>query len=124
MNAVQSYRDLVVWQRAMELVERGYRLTAAFPSEERFGLTSQLRRALVSVASNIAEGHNSLSTPVYLRHLSTALGSQAEAETQLELCIRLGFADRDHVRPLIEIAGEVGRMLHALVRSLRQRNAP
>jgi len=81
MTDVRSYRDLVVWQRAMDLVESGYRLTGRFPREELYGLTSQLRRALVSVASNIAEGHNSLSTAVYLRHVSVALGSQGSRNT-------------------------------------------
>ena len=88
-NEVLSYRDLAVWQRGMQLAEDVYRLTALFPPEERFGLTSQLRRATTSIPANIAEGHSRSSTKDFLRHLSIAVGSLAEVTTFIELAERL-----------------------------------
>jgi len=123
MAAVKSHKDLLVWQRGMALAESCYQLTARFPSDERYGLTSQVRRASVSIPSNIAEGHNNGSSAVFLRHLAVALGSQAELETQLELAIRLKVADREAVTPVLAAVEEVGRLLHGLVRSLEARAA-
>ena len=89
---IQSYRDLTVWQLGMQITEDVYALTKSFPAEERFGLTSQLRRAAASVPANIAEGHARSSTKDFLRHLSIAIGSLAEVTTFLELAERLKFA--------------------------------
>jgi four helix bundle protein len=123
VGTIQSHKDLVVWQRGMDLAEMCYRLTTAFPREELYGLTSQIRRASVSIPSNIAEGHNHGSTAVFLRHLAISLGSQAEIETQLDLAVRLGFAPMDKAKPVLEMAEEIGRLLHGLVRSLESREA-
>ena len=123
MTTVKSHRDLVVWQRGMDLAESCYRLAATLPREELYGLTSQIRRACVSIPSNIAEGHNNGSTAVFLRHLAVALGSQAELETQLELAVRLGLTTKEEAGPVLESVEEVGRLLHGLVRSLGARAA-
>jgi four helix bundle protein len=113
----RSHRDLPVWQQAMSLVECVYRLTETFSSEERFGLTTQLRRAAVSIPSNIAEGAGRSSTGELGHYLGIALGSAAEVETQLELAIRLGFVnDTDDATHLLE---NVRKQLIVYRRSLR-----
>ena len=113
-----DYRDLVAWQKSMTLAEAMYRATAGYPIEERYGLTAQMRRAAVSIPSNIAEGQGRRSTDEeFARFLRIALGSSCELDTQLELSRRLGFVDSgtaDRVRPLIE---EVGRLVSGLLRS-------
>ncbi len=101
----------------MELVEGIYKLSDTFPSSERFGLTSQLRRAAVSIPSNIAEGH-CRSKRSYRYHLGVARGSEAELQTQLELAVRLGFTTRQGVAPARELAARVGMMLNRLIASL------
>jgi len=118
MVNIKSYRDLETWQSAMDPVERCYRMTDRFPKSEQFGLAVQIRRAAVSIPSNIAEGHNRPSTLAFLNHLGIALGSQAELETQLELSARLGFAERIDVEAVMELAGQVGRQLRGLRRAL------
>lgn len=115
---IRSHRDLVVWQEAMELAELCYNRTSGFPSHERYGLMSQIRRAVVSVASNIAEGHGRRTLPACLNHLSIALGSQAELETQIELSQRLAYLNDSEAREVLDLAGRAGRRLHALMRSL------
>src|SRR5689334_20011421 len=99
-NTINSFRDLKVWQLGMEIVEHAYHLTSAFPKDELYGLTSQLRRAAVSVPANIAEGHARAFTKEYQRHLSIAVGSLAEVETYLELCVRLQYGTRDAIAKL------------------------
>ena len=121
MIAIKSYRDLDVWQEAMKLAELCYERTAGFPSREMYGLVSQIRRAAVSVPSNIAEGHSRRTLQAYLNHLSIALGSQSELETQIELSCRLKFLSEDSAREILQKAEQVGRMLHALMRSLEQK---
>jgi four helix bundle protein len=88
---MQSFRDLLVWQKAIELVIEVYRLTSKFPKHETYGLCSQMQRASVSIPSNIAEGHGLKKTRAYLRHLSISCGSLAELETQLEISDRLHY---------------------------------
>ena len=119
---VRSYRDLRVWQDAMDLAEETYRATETFPHHERYGLVTQLRRAAVSVASNIAEG-NARSTGDYLRHLLVSSGSLTEMETQFMLSNRLGFLPPEHAKPLLEKCDQLGRMLGGLRKSLRARRA-
>jgi len=116
--AVRSYADLVVWQKAMDLVVEVYALTRAFPGDEKFGLTSQLRRAAVSVPSNIAEGEGRHSGADFKRFLAIAHGSLCETETQLQLSERLGYADSESVDRLLQRAAEVGRMIQGLRRSI------
>jgi four helix bundle protein len=99
-SAIRSYRDLRVWQRATNLVEDIYRLTKAFPADERYGLVAQLRRAAISVASNIAEGHTR-SRADYRRFLEIAAGSLTEVETQLHISVRLGFVEMSTVEPIL-----------------------
>lgn len=117
--AINSFRDLLVWQRSMELVVAVYELSKLFPDSERFGLTNQLRRAAVSVPSNIAEGHARGSAKAFLSFLWIANGSLAELETQVQLAIRLHFVTEDRVVRCQQLIEEVGRMLTGLRRSLQ-----
>jgi len=119
--AVRNYRELKVWQHSIELSASIYQLTSGFPKEELYGLTSQMRRAAVSIPSNIAEGHSRESTKEYLHHLSFALGSLAELETQLVIAERLKYVSPNLVATNVEKCDHVGRMLRNLQRSLRLR---
>ena len=110
----EGFRQLEVWRRALELAIACYRLSEDFPASERFGLSSQLRRAATSIASNIAEGRGRFSTREFIRHVSIARGSLCEVETQLEIARRLGFVATERVEPIIAECDELGRMLHAL----------
>lgn len=112
------YRDLVVWQKAMDLVVEIYRLSQDFPATEKFALASQIQRAAVSIPSNIAEGHARKSTGAFLNHLSIAAGSLAELETQIMLAERLGFCNEDTSLSLLASTDEIGRMLTGLKTSL------
>lgn len=117
---LQSYRDLTAWQKSMELVVEIYRLSKIFPKDELFGLTSQIRRAATSVPANIAEGYGRIHRKEYLNHLSIARGSLLETETHLQIAVRLEYLTRDQVTIAWGLSQEVGRMLLALIRSLRQ----
>lgn len=108
----------------MKLAESVYSLVAGFPADERYGLTSQLRRAAVSIPSNIAEGWGYGRTGRYIHHLRIARGSEHELITQLELSARLGLARTEHVAPILNQATEVGRMLTGLIRSLERAQNP
>src|SRR2546423_14436224 len=119
-NPIRSYRDLRVWQQSMGLVESTYRVTKTFPDTERYGLINQLRRAAVSVASNIAEGH-ARSTGDYLRHLLISNGSLAEMETQFVISARMAFLPAGLAESLLQTCDQVGRMLGGLRKSLRAR---
>ncbi len=118
---VMSYQDLVVWQKAMQLAEAVYKLTQTFPTEERYGLTQQLRRATVSIPSNIAEGHARATTREYLHFLSIAQGSRAEAETQVLLAIQIGYLSRPQAQPALGLLDKVSRMLASLRNSLNNK---
>jgi len=115
------YRNLEVWQQAMDLVERCYRVTMPFPASEMYGLTSQMRRAAISIPSNVAEGHCRKKTGAYLNHVSIALGSHAELETCAEASRRLGFLKETEFKSLMELCDPVGRMLNGLHRSLEEK---
>ena len=115
---VKNYRELIVWQRAMEVVEMVYTLTKGFPNDERFGLTSQIRRAAVSIPSNIAEGQARDSTAEFLRFLSIAQGSRAEVETQLLIASQLGYANPESIKPILNKLEEVKRMTYSLKKKL------
>ena len=117
---IKSFRDLLVWQRSMALVERVYEVTELFPRTERFGLSNQLRRAAISIPSNIAEGH-ARRTGYFLNHLNMAIGSQAELQTQLELGRRLKFAPEKMIDPLLQEGAEIAKMLHGLAASVEKR---
>jgi four helix bundle protein len=118
---VRHYRDLLVWQKALTWVELVYAATREWPSDERFGLISQVRRACVSVPSNIAEGCARRSTPEFLRFLSIARGSLAEVETQLIIAQRLTYLEDAALTRLLESADEISRMLSGLISKLEER---
>ena len=115
---VRSYCELIAWQKAMDLVQVVYTATKGFPREEIYGLTSQLRRAAVSVPSNIAEGQGRKSTGEFLHHLSIAYGSLMEVETQLMIAERLGYLEKRDVAHKTELTAEVGRLINGLANSL------
>ncbi len=119
--AVQSFRDLRVWQSGMELVVGVYELTRSLPKSEVYGLSSQLQRAAVSIPANIAEGHARHNLREYLQFLSIARGSLTEVETYLELIPRLGYASSDQIQPLLDLAASISRQLIALRDSLSVR---
>jgi four helix bundle protein len=118
--AIKSYRDLLVWQKAMDLVADSYALSAKLPKLETYGLASQIQRSTVSIPANIAEGHGRDHLGDSLHHLSMANGSLMELETHLLLCARLSYLQANEVESLLEKAGEVSRMLSGLTRSLKQ----
>jgi four helix bundle protein len=122
VGKINSFRDLQVWQRGLEVVSAVYRLSASFPKAELYGLAGQVRRAAVSVPSNIAEGHTRASTREYLHHVSIALGSLAEVETQLEIACRLGYLGESELVKMLAEVTVLGKQLHALRDSLRNRN--
>jgi four helix bundle protein len=110
-------RDLIVWQKAMDLAELVYGITDRFPPRERFGLAFQMRKAAVSVPSNIAEGTRHR-TPGYIARVVIALGEDAELETQAQLGHRLRYVSSEEMRSFEELSASVGQLAHALVRSL------
>jgi four helix bundle protein len=112
-----QFRDLLVWQKGMDLAVRVYADTDSFPRSEKYGLTAQIRRAAVSIASNVAEG-KAIGGQSYPHHLRIALGSEAELQTQIELAQRLKFLSKGKAAELLAQASEVGRMLVALLQSL------
>ena len=118
---VRHYRDLLVWQKAVDWVEAIYDSTRSWPQDERFGLTSQIRRAAVSVPSNVAEGCARRSTAEFLRFLSIARGSLAEVETQIIIATRLGYLAQESQTALLEAADEISRMLAGLITKLEER---
>jgi four helix bundle protein len=119
MTSTNSFRDLDVWQESMTLVEEIYELSKSFPREDLFGLTSQLRKASVSIPSNIGEGARRKRRKVTLNHYDIALGSQGELEVQLELAKRLGFCTAADYARLQERVERVGKMLNGLITSLQ-----
>ena len=123
MTAIQNYRDLIAWRRAMDLVVLVYHLTERFPARERIGLAIQMRRSAVSVPSNIAEGH-SQGHGAYVRHLVIAVGSHSELATQAELSFRLRYVTGQQRIDLENLIGETGRLTQGLLNALRRSPAP
>lgn len=117
----RGYKDLIVWQKAMQLVKGIYLLTRDFPSDERFGLISQMRRAAGSVASNIAEGQARHSTGEFIQFVSHAEGSVAELETQLLIAVELDFCNQEAAASIFSLLLELRKMLNALRRKLQGR---
>jgi four helix bundle protein len=117
----QHYRELIVWRKAMALATLCYRLTKSFPKDELFGMTSQIRRAAVSVPANIAEGNARAHTKEYLHHLSVARGSLAELETHLLLSNEVGLLQKGDLDACLGLSDEISRMLAALRKSLEAR---
>jgi four helix bundle protein len=120
INKVRSYKDLVAWQKSMDLVTAVYRASQGFPKEEIFGLVSQIRRSAVSVPSNIAEGHARTSRKEFQYFLSNARGSLAELETQLTIAHQLAYIDGTGINQLLDRLGEVGRILNGLLTALKR----
>lgn len=118
----RHYKELVVWQRAMDLVTEVYRVTESFPKHERFGLISQVRRAAVSVPSNIAEGQGRVSVGEFKQFLGHARGSLFEVETQALIARNLEMVSENAIQRLCELVDEVGRLINGLIRSLDTSN--
>jgi four helix bundle protein len=118
-EAMRSHKDLDVWKVAMDLAEHCYRATASFPKEEIYGMTSQIRRAAVSIPANIAEGYGRESTGSYIQFLRVAQGSQKELETHLLLAQRVGVLDNVAATKLLGDAERVSKMLRNLIRALQ-----
>ena len=123
MAEVRSYRDLLVWQRAMDLAAATYELSRVYPRDEQFGLTSQTRRAATSIAANIAEGYGRSTKPAYLNFLRIAQGSLKELETHLILAERVGVTAPGSTDNLLSAADELRRMLHSLISKLQSHSA-
>ena len=119
-NEVRSYKDLVAWQKSMDLVTAVYRASQGFPKEEIFGLVSQIQRSAVSVPSNIAEGHARTSRKECQYFLSNARGSLATLETQLTIAHQLAYIDETVINQLLDRLGEVGRILNGLLTALKR----
>jgi len=121
--AVKQFTELLAWQRAMDLAEAVYIATAAFPNEEQFGLTNQLRRAAVSVPSNVAEGQGRRSSGEFLYFLSVARGSLQETQTQILLAGRLSYLKPQEVNDLMALATQVGKLINGLGNALARNNS-
>ena len=119
MGMINSYKDLKVWNKAMDLTTMVYDALKAFPPKEEYGLSSQMRRSSVSIPSNIAEGYGRNSTFDYCRFLQIALGSAYELETQVELARRLDYIDGDTAKKLASQLTEVGRMLNSMINKIK-----
>ena len=113
--SLKFYKDLVAWQKAMDLVTEIYRVTLKFPKDELFGLTSQIRRAAVSIPSNIAEGQGHLSKGDFRRFLGHARGSLSELETQILIAQNLNYLTKDEATKFLDLIAEVGRILNGLI---------
>ena len=117
-NSVRSFRDLEVWKKSMDLSEELYKITAGFPKDEVYGLVSQIRRAAISIPSNISEGSSRNSVKEYIHFLNIANGSLSEIETQLELAARLKYIENN---PLQHQINHIRSMLFGLLRSLKRK---
>src|SRR5438034_6757394 len=117
---IKDYKDLVVWQKAMELVTAIYQATQTFPKEELYGLTSQIRRAAVSIPSNIAEGQGRLSRGEFRQFLGQARGSLSEVETQVSIATRLHYLNENQTEQLLDRCSSVGKVLNGLLNSLKK----
>ena len=118
MANAKNYRELVVWKRAMELVVETYGLVKHLPKEETYALSDQIRRAVVSIPSNIAEGNGRTSVKAYARFLSMARGSKYELETQLLICVELRYLTKEQISKAMILSDEIGRMLNVLIAKL------
>lgn len=121
MSEIKSYKDLIVWRKSILLVKETYKITSCFPKSETYGLVDQMRRAVISVPSNIAEGYGRKTRKDYGQFCSIAYGSLLELETQLEIAKELGFIKSDDIKFEENLIVEVGKMLNALVHKLNPR---
>jgi four helix bundle protein len=121
-KAILTFRDLEAWQAAMDTVVAVYRVATLLPSSERFILSAQMRRAAISIPSNVAEGHCRRSPKAYLNHLNIALGSQAELETHFDVARRLHLVDDIAVEEVVRLSARLRALLHGLRRSIARRH--
>ncbi|QEC67324.1 four helix bundle protein [Panacibacter ginsenosidivorans] len=119
MSQIKSYRDLIVWQKSIELVKNIYLFTQSFPKEEQYGLTNQMRRCAVSIPSNIAEGYGRNATGDYKRFLQIAVGSLYELQTQLEISFHLKYLDENNFISIIALCTEIDKMLYSLIQKVK-----
>ena len=117
-----SYTELKVWQKSMDMVEEVYKVTSKIPEEEKYGLVAQLRRAAISVPSNIAEGYGRITTKEYVKFLAIARGSSSEVETQLLICQRLNYLSTTDILTSVSLIREIGKMISAIINKLGERN--
>ncbi len=117
--SVKTFSELIAWQKSMELVESVYQITRQFPKTELYSLTCQVRKASISVPSNIAEGQAQGTTRAFIKYLGIAYGSLCEVQTQLYIAARLGYLKKGELEPLIDRSWEVGRLINGLLRALR-----
>jgi four helix bundle protein len=118
---IRSFKDLIVWQRSIDMIDEIYRVSRNFPKSEMYALSSQIQRAAVSVAANIAEGNGRNSTREYIHHLSYSLGSLAEVETYLVVSVRLGYVKQAAVSRIEATCDQIGKMLRSLQKALRSK---
>ena len=118
MNPVKTFEDLIIWQKSIVLTKQIYTITRKFPKEEIYGLSNQLRRASVSVASNIAEGYGRITRNDYKRFLSFSFGSTFEIQTQLIIGIEIGIINNEDFNESIMLSKEISAMLHAIIKKL------
>lgn len=116
---IRSFKDLIVWQKAMEMASMTYSLTKNLPKEELFSLTNQMRRAAVSIPSNIAEGYGRNSAKEYLQFLAIAKGSLCELETQFLLCVHINYMTEQEIQPILDLLTEIGKMLMSIMKKLK-----
>ena len=116
--SVQSYRDLIVWQKSIALTKEIYSLVKCLPREETYALSDQMRRAAVSIPSNIAEGQARAGTKEFVQFLSIAAGSKAELQTQLLICVGIGHLLESDIKTAIDLSEEIGKMLSSLIQKL------
>lgn len=118
---MKTYRELIVWQKSMDLVTTIYKVTSIFPNEENFGLTSQMRRSSVSIPSNTAEGYGRNSLNDYIRFLNIAVGSLYELQTQIEIVFNLSYVLKEQFEVIHENSREIERMMSSLIRKLKEK---
>ena len=114
----KSYKDFVVWQKSMDLAEEIYKLVKLLPKTETYALSDQMRRAVISIPSNIAEGQGRNSTKEFIKFLAIARDSQCELETQLQLCNKIGYLQEDETKTALSLCEEISKMLNSLVKKL------
>jgi four helix bundle protein len=119
---MRGYQNLIVWQKSMDLVEVVYHLVKVFPADERFALTSQVRRAVTSIPANITEGYGRIHRREYIHHVSIARGSLMELETHLMVAQRLAYVSEQNLQPVWNVSQSVGRLLSALLAALQKDN--
>ena len=114
---MKGHEGLIVWQKAMDLVVEVYNITKLLPKFETYGLSDQMRRAAVSIPSNIAEGHGRNATLEFVHFLRIARGSYSELDTQLKICVRLGYVNESDIKGALNLSNEVGKMLSAMIKN-------